>query len=261
MLKLIEDFSSHRHALSTLVQVNLKTTVSRTRLGYIWWIIDPLVMMMIYYFVFKLIFQRGGANYHLFLLCGLLSWQFFSRALTGTIRVIVNNRQLIRQIALPITMLVAIPVIVQCIFGGIGMTIIVIWNYKVVGLHTLGALPLLLLIGLLSYGLGLFLSVLNVYLDDINIIISYILRVGFFLCPILYPIEDIMNSKKIPLFFKEIYTLNPMAWIITDLRNVLLNGWMFSWQNYLLMLVMSLVIIQAGLYCVRFQTPRIIKML
>lgn len=261
MLKLLRDLSVHRHAITTLVQVNLKTTVSRTRLGYIWWIIDPLVMMAIYYFIFKLVFHRGGENYHLFVLCGLLTWQYFSRALTGTVRVIVNNQQLIRQIALPIPMLVAIPVIAQLLFGIIGMVIIVAWNYQVVGLHTLGALPLLILIGLFSYGLGLFLSVLNVFLDDINQLISYILRIGFFLCPVLYPAEDIMNSTTIPVFIKKFYALNPLTWLITDMRKVLLDGVWFSWQGYLVMLVLTLVIIQAGLYCIRSQAPRIIKML
>jgi ABC-type polysaccharide/polyol phosphate export permease len=260
MLKLFRDLSVHRHAITTLVQVNLKTTVSRTRLGYIWWIIDPLVMMAIYYFIFKLVFHRGGENYHLFVLCGLLTWQYFSRALTGTVRVIVNNQQLIRQIALPISMLVAIPVISQLIFGIIGMVIIVVWNYQVIGLHTLGALPLLVLVGLFSYGLGLFLSVLNVFLDDTNQLISYILRIGFFLCPVLYPAEDIMKSATIPVFIKNFYALNPMTWLITDMRKVLLDGMWFSWQGYLVMLALTLVIIQAGLYCIRSQTSRIIKM-
>ena len=261
MLKFIRDLSANRHALSTLVRVNLKTTVSTTRLGYIWWIIDPLVMMVIYYFIFKVVFQRGEENYHLFVLCGLLTWQYFSRALSGTVRVIVNNQQLIRQVALPVSMLVAIPVIVQFIFGIIGMVIIVVWNYQVAGLHTLGALPLLILIGLFSFGLGLFLSVLSVFLDDINILINYILRVGVFLCPVLYPVEAILNSATIPVFVKKIYTLNPLTWIITDMRKVLLDGMSFSWQGYLLMLAVTLVIIQTGLFCIRSQTPRIVKML
>ncbi|HBI14263.1 MAG TPA: hypothetical protein DDY20_01890 [Desulfobulbaceae bacterium] len=260
MLKFVRDFAAHRHAITTLVQVNLKTTVSRTRLGYIWWIIDPLVMMAIYYFIFKLVFHRGGENYHLFVLCGLLAWQYFSRALVGTVKVIVNNQQLIRQIALPISMLVAIPVISQLIFAIIGMVIIVVWNYQAVGLHTLGALPLLILIGLFSFGLGLFLSVLNVFLDDINLIVSYILRIGFFLCPVLYPVEDIMNSATIPIFIKQFYVFNPLAWLITDMRKVLLDGVWFSWKEYLVMLALTLVIIQAGLYCIRSQSSRIIKM-
>lgn len=261
MLKFINDLSSHRHALFTLVQVNLKTTVARTRLGYVWWIIDPLVMMVIYYFIVQIVFRRGVENYHIFVLCGLIAWQFFSRALTGTIQVIVNNQQLIKQIALPITMLIAIPVIVQFIFGTIGVVIIIIWNFKAAGLHTLGALPILVLIGLFSFGLGLFLSVLRVFLDDTNLIISYVLRVVFFLCPILYPVDDIMNATAIPEFIKSIYGINPMAWIITDLRNVLFEGTLFSWREYLFLLTGAFVIIQSGLYCVRSQTPRIIKML
>ncbi len=261
MRKFITDILSHRHAFDTLIRVNLKTTVNRSKLGWLWWVIDPLFMMAIYYFVIHLIFQRGGDNYHLFVLCGLVAWQFFIRSLMGTTSVILSNKQLIRQVALPITMLVAIPVIVQFIFAVIGVAVILVWNFQATGLHTFAALPLLYLIGSFSFGLGLFLSILNVYLDDINQLVSYALRAGFFLSPILYPISQVLESPAIADSIKTIYFVNPMAWIIPALRQVLLEGTMFSWLTYLLFLGISLFIIQTGLYCMRAQIARIIKVL
>lgn len=261
MRKFIDDLLLHRHALQTLVRVNLKTTVNRSKLGWLWWIIDPLFMMGIYYFVIHLLFQRGGDNYHLFVLAGLIAWQFFTRSLMGTTTVILNNRQLIKQVALPITMLVAIPVIVQFIFAVIGVGVIIAWNFQATGGHTFAVLPLLLLIGSISFGLGLFLSLLNVYLDDINQLVSYTLRAGFFLSPILYPVSQVLDSPKISGIIKQLYYINPMAWIIPALRQVLLEGAMFSWLVYFAFFAIALLIIQTGLYCMRAQTARIIKVL
>lgn len=261
MRKFIHDLIPHRHAFNTLIRVNLQTTVNRSKLGWLWWVIDPLFMMAIYYFVIHLLFQRGGDDYHLFVLSGLIAWQFFIRALMGTTTVILKNKQLIRQVALPITMLVVIPVIVQLIFAVIGITVIIVWNFQATGLHTFTVIPLLFLIGSFSFGFGLFLSVFNVYLDDINQLISYSLRAGFFLSPILYPASQVLESTVISETVKKIYLLNPMAWIIPALRQVLLEGAVFSWPVFFLFLGIALFVIQMGLYCMRTQTPRIVKVL
>ncbi len=261
MLNFYQEIRRNRHALTTLTLVNIKTTVATTRLGWLWWIIDPLVMMAIYYFVVKVIFNRGGENYHLFVLCGIISWQFFTRAVTGTSNVILRNRQLLRQIALPISMLITIPVIVQMFFAGIGVVVILIWNHTQIGIQSFGVIPLLLLIALLSMSLGLFLSVITVYFQDTKKFISYFLRAGFFLSPILYPATRVLDSDSVPEFAKIIFKLNPMAWIIPALREILLDGSIFSWQKYFLLLGLLLILTQIGLFWVRAHSSRIVKML
>ncbi len=261
MTKLFHEIIDNRSALVTLVDVNIKTTVATTRLGWLWWVINPLIMMGIYYFFVHIIMDRGEENYHLFVLTGLIAWQSFRAALTGTTNVILKNKQLIRQIALPIGMLTAIPILVQLFFNSFGIIIILIWNYPVAGIHSLSVVPLLILIGLVVYGLGLFLSVINVYLRDTKQIMAYVLRAGFFLSPILYPASRVLDSAKLPEFVKTVFNLNPMCWIITALRMVLLDGRMFNWQNFFTMLLISLMIIQVGLFWLRANSSRIIKML
>jgi len=261
MNKLFHEIIDNRSALVTLVDVNIKTTVATTRLGWLWWVINPLIMMGIYYFFVHIIMDRGGENYHLFVLTGLIAWQSFSTALTGTANVILKNKQLIRQVALPIGMLTAIPILVQLFFNSFGIIIILIWNYPVAGIHSLLVVPLLILIGLVVYGLGLFLSVINVYLRDTKQIMAYVLRAGFFLSPILFPASRVLDSAKLPEFIKTIFNLNPMCWIITALRKVLLDGQMFNWQIFFMMLLISLMIIQVGLFWLRANSSKIIKML
>lgn len=261
MTRLLYEIKHYRSALLTLVEVNIKTTVASTRLGWLWWIVNPLVMMGIYYFFISVILERGGDNYHIFVLTGLVAWQGFSLALTGTTTVITSNKQLIRQVALPISTLLAIPILVQLFFNSIGIIIILIWNNSTVGIHSFATIPLLLLIGLFVYGLGLFFSVIAVYIKDTKLIIKYILRAGFFLSPILFPASRILESTRVPDIVKTVFNLNPMSWIINALRTVLIDGQLFSWQDFFMMLFISLIIVQIGLFWLRANASQIIKML
>ena len=261
MTRLFNEIRGHSSALITLVDVNIKTTVATTRLGWLWWIVNPLILMAIYYMFISIIMGRGGDNYHIFVLTGLIAWQSFSAALTGTADVITNNKQLIRQVALPISVLLAIPILVQLFFNSIGIVVILAWNYSVVGIHSFAVIPLLVLIGLVVYGLGLFLSVINVYISDTKQIMVYLLRVGFFLSPVLYPASRVLDSEKIPEIAKTAFHLNPISWIITALRSVLIDGQLFSWQTYFIILFVILVITQVGLLWLRANSSQIIKML
>jgi len=84
---------------------------------------------------------------------------------------------------------------------------------------------------------------------------------ALFLSPILFPASRILESQKLPPFLKKMFALNPMNWIINSLREVLLDGRMFHWNEYFLQLLISLVVIQAGLFWLRANSSQIIKML
>lgn len=261
MKLLVNEVRSNFSALIALTEANLKTNIQSTRLGWLWWVINPLVMMGIYYFFVGIVLGRGGENYHLFVLTGLIAWQYFSLSLNGATRVIVGNTQLIKQVALPIPMLILIPVLVQMIFGVIGFGVVMVWNFKAVGIHTLSLIPLVLLTGMVSYGLGLFVSVLNVYIGDTDQILNYALRMGFFLSPILFPAEYVLQNEKIPELAKFIFQLNPMAVLITDFRSVLLDGVFFDISDSLVLFACFLVLIQLGLYWIRSKSSQIVRML
>jgi len=261
MIKFFDEIKNHQSAITTLVGVNIKTTVATTRLGWIWWIVNPLILMMIYYMFVNIIMDRGGENYHLFVLIGIVAWQSFSTAVTGTAKAVLTNKQLIRQVALPVSILIIIPILVQLFFNSIGMILVLFWNYQVIGFHSILVIPLLFLIGLIVYGLGLFLSVITVFVRDTTQILAYLLRAGFFLTPILYPASRVLDNEKVPELAKIVFKLNPMTWIISALREVLLEGHVFSWQTFFIITLISLLIIQIGLYWLRKNSSLIIKML
>jgi len=259
--KLINEISSNYSALISLTEANLKTTVETTRLGWFWWIVNPLVMMGIYYFFVNIIMNRGGENYHLFVLTGLIAWQYFNNSFLGTVKVIVQNSQLIKQVPLPIPMLILIPVLVQMIFAAIGVAVLMTWNFEALGLHTFLVLPLILLTGMTSYGLGLFVSVCNVYIGDIEQLLHYVMRMGFFLSPVLFSSETVLQSERLPDFVKFLFQINPMTVLITAYRSILLDGNVFDITKFFILLVCIIGLIQLGLFWVRINSSQIVKML
>ncbi|MEE4240646.1 MAG: ABC transporter permease [Desulfopila sp.] len=245
----------------SLTEASLKTTVDTTRLGWLWWVVSPLIMMGIYYVFVKIILGRGGENYHIFILTGIVAWQFFNNALIGTAQVVGQNAQLIKQVALPIPMLIMIPVLVQMTLAAVGVGIIMLWNIQMTGFHSLLVFPLLLLTGMTSYGLGLFISVLNVYISDISQLLQYILRMAFFLSPVLFPAERVLQNEKIPEMIKIIFHLNPMVTLIDGFRAVLIDGVFFALPNIMILFFCVVFLIQMGLVWVRRNTSQIIRML
>ncbi|HDQ40516.1 MAG TPA: hypothetical protein ENN39_05735 [Desulfonatronum sp.] len=261
MIDLARSIWTHRFAMYSQFVVNIKTTVAATKLGPLWWILDPLVLMAVYTFVIKIVFNRGGPGFHLFALCGIVTWQSFSKALNNSARSLQSNQSLIRQTALPMQLYVLIPPIVQSFFYLIGLTIIAIWNHDVVGWQTLAAPALLLPMVLLPFGLGLFLSIIIVHIPDLGKFLPYFLRMGFFFSPVLYAPERIYNMQGAPEILKTLFAMNPMVHVITAVRDLLFTGKMFNMATYLIIIGVSLALVQFGLLFSRRYAPGIPKAL
>ena len=261
MLQLLRDLRRYHHALLTLLTVNVKTTVASARLGWLWWFIDPLVMMAIYYFIIRVVFQRGGENYHLFVLCGIVTWQFFARSLTASVTTITKNRGIIRQTSTPIGLLIAVPCAVQLFFAAVGTLMVMLWSYPTLGWQSLAVLPLLLLLFLLVYAVSLFAAVTQVFFADTSKLLGYLIRAGFFLSPVLYPVSRISEAENIPQAAKWLFELNPIGWLIEAFRGVIIEGVAVDWLLYGVQFVLVLLLLQLGLSYLRLCSNRIVKML
>lgn len=205
-------------ALRLLVVRDLQIRYAGTWLGYAWSLLDPLFMSLIYWLVFTQILGArniGEQPYLLFLLAGMLPWAWFAAALNESSRALITESRLVRSIALPRTLWViksvaakaaefifALPILV-------GLAIIygqrVGW--EVVWFFVAFALQFLLLMGL-----GLLLAPLTVLARDMKNIIRLVTRLGFYLTPIIYSIQDIPSSSQFLSY------LNPMTGIVTLYR-------------------------------------------
>jgi len=258
MLRLLHTLRVHGHALRTMWQATLKTSVATTRLGWLWWLADPLVMMAIFYFVVRTVLRRGGEDYHFFVLSGLVVWQFFARSLYLTADSLRVNRSLIKSVALPLEFYTLLPALVQGVFALCGVGLVLALQPQQIGLHSLAALPLLGVTALLAWGLGLVFCVWQARMPDVGKFLQYALRAGLFLSPVLYDVDGVQNA---PELLQRLYACNPMAWILPAMRGVLLEGRMFDWAGFAFWLGLTLLLAQAGLWRLRRQAAQVVKCL
>lgn len=208
----------HLQALRLLVLRDLQIRYAGTWLGYLWSLLDPLFMALIYWLVFTVILGARGVGeqpYLLFLIAGILPWVWLASSLNDSSRALITENRLVRSIALPrmlwiiksisakaMEFIFALPILIglAVIFG------------KSVGWELLWFPVAFILQYLLLIGIGLLLAPLTVLARDMKNIIRLIVRLGFYLTPIIYSVSDIPEQGQALSY------LNPMTGIVTLYR-------------------------------------------
>ncbi len=210
----------NRALLSELVRTDFKLRYQGSVLGYAWSLLRPLFMFSILYVVFVIVLKTGGdiPHFPIYLLLGIVLWNFFSEMTNQSLGSIVGRGDLIRKIRIPRWMIVFSSSISAVISLGLNLVIVAIFlvfnKVDVTGIVFL--LPLLLIeIYVLALGISLFLSAAYVKYRDISYIWEVIMQAGFYLTPILYSMTFITNVT-----VQKILLLNPMAQAIQDARLV-----------------------------------------
>ena len=210
----------NRALLSELVRTDFKLRYQGSVLGYAWSLLRPLLLFVILYMVFVKFLKFGGdiPHFPIYLLLGIVLWNFFNEITMQSIGSIVERGDLIRKIRIPRWMIVFSSSISALINLGLNMVVValfMIMNHVDVSASIL-LLPLVLLeVYLLGLGLAFFLSAAFVKYRDVNYIWEVVLQAGFYATPILYPLSRITN-----LTVQKIMLLNPMAQTIQDARYV-----------------------------------------
>ena len=242
----VKDIIRYKDLIAYLVKGEFKVKYSGTVLGYIWWIFDPLLFMMVYVVLIGKILGRGGPDYPAFLICGLVAWKFTASCLSDCINSISGKLKMMNQVFLPVIVFPLIKCINNLINLGFGFLLILIIlsfypvNYSLNILY----LPLIILVQLLfNLSLGLILAHFGVFFKDINTIMqSFVLRVWFYLSPVIYS-PDLVPDKYINIFM-----LNPVAPILTSYRNILIYGECPDFRGLFVLFVFSAIFYSIGSY-------------
>ena len=218
MLERYSRIWSQRGILLTLVQRDLRVRYARSWLGYLWTVLDPLAMALIYFLVFAVIFQRGDAGhkpYFLFLLVGLLPWQWFNASINETARALVAEAKLVRSTNLPRELWVIRVVVAKGIEFLLSLPVLLAFAlvYMVRGETTLNwrivLFPVALALQfLLQTGIGLLLAPATVLADDTIRVVRIALRMLFYGTPIIYTLD------KAPDWLQTVLWFNPVSGIL-----------------------------------------------
>ena len=208
----------YRRILWLLVRRDLKVRYAGSALGYLWSVLDPLLMSLVYWFVFVKIFQRhvGFPPYILFLVLGQMMWAWFNGGVSGTVRALRAEAQMVRQSNVPREVWVLRVVVekgIEFIFSLPVVALFAVGYLKSPTWQTVLYLPLsMIMCFLLVLGFGLILAPLAVLIRDVERIIPIIMRVLFYGSPVLYSVKDV--PAKLHLFL----SVNPTTGMLVLLR-------------------------------------------
>ena len=261
MFRLVGELYSYWNILRVQIWVELKLSVTNTRFGYLWWLLDPLFLMAVYYFVMNIVFPRKDPDYHIFLLCGLVPWQWFARSLSLGTTALSRNGHLIRQTGTPLSLYLLAPVLIQMVFAIFGFIIVISFVFDIYFPGILLLVPLFFLQIVLTFGTVCFLSVLNVYFPDTQHFVAYTLRLGLYLSPILYGNSRVLDSDRIPQIFKALYLCNPLTTLIPAYRDIIMYDQIFEYKAIVLWTIIGLILLHIGLTFLRLQHRHIPKMI
>ena len=204
-------------------KAELKSEVADSYLNWLWWIIEPVCFMIIYSFVFGFVFKNSEPYFASFIFVGLSAWQFFERMVNGSVKLIINNRDLVTKVYLPkyILLLSKSFTYLFKLFISLVITFILMFIQHVpITWHIVLLIPILIVLYILSFGIGLILMHFGVTLNDLANLTNIGLKMVFYLSGVFYNISKRLKGtlSNVLLF------ANPIAFIMNELRKVLIYG-------------------------------------
>lgn len=244
----------YRELLRNLVARDLKVRYRNSVLGFVWCLLNPLLMMAVFTVVFTVLMKSGIPNYPVFILVGILAWNFHTTAVMGGINSIVHNSGLVMKVYFPREVLPLSAVFSNAVNFVLALIALfaMIFLFRIQLSMSLLFLPAILLVQVVfASGIALFLAALTVFYRDVEIVTETILTAWFFLTPIIYRMDDLF-----PAYSRIMYILNPMASIVEAYRNVLYSGGTPGLDFLVRTLVTSLLILVIGYLFFRHSSKR-----
>jgi lipopolysaccharide transport system permease protein len=249
----VREVWTYRDLVWNLVLRDLKARYKNSVLGYLWSLVNPLLMMGVFTVLFKFLLNNAIPNFPVFIIVALLPWNFCATSVSGAVVSITGQSALIKKIYFPrevIPIALVIANLINYLLALPAMVAIMLLlnaHFQPVALF----FPVIVLIQtIFLLGLSLFLSCLNVFFRDTQVIMDVVLTAWFFLTPIFYRLDDI-----VPQWSRLVRWLNPMASLVDFYRDIFYLGGMPGLDAIVRTLVTALLVLFVGyLFFLRFSS-------
>lgn len=227
----IRDIINSRKLIFKLAKNDFKVRYTGSYLGVIWAFIQPIINMLVLWFVFEIGFKSAPIEdfpFILWLICGMIPWFFFSEGISNGTNSLIEYSYLVKKVVFRVGILPIVKIIsslfVHLFFIGFIFVMFTVYGYKP-SIYYIQVFYYSFALIVLLLGLSWITSSLIVFLRDTNQIVSIILQLGFWLTPIFW------SYKILPDNYEKLFKLNPMYYIVEGYRDTFINHIWF-WHRY-----------------------------
>lgn len=247
MKQYIANFMRYKDLLRELVVRDVKVKYKNSILGFLWTLLNPLMMMIVMTVVFSNLFARFSANgnYAMYVISGQVIFSFFSEATSMSMQSIIQSGSLIKKIYIPKYIFPVSRVtssLVNLLFSMVAVTIVAIATRQTISWTVVFCILSILYVYLFAMGVSLILSALAVFFRDMVHLYSVIIFAWMYWTPVVYPISIIPDN------YMWFFRLNPMMYIVGHFREALLDGKIPTLQMNLTCIISCVVTLAIGLY-------------
>lgn len=247
--KFFMQMKKYKNYMVFSAKADLNAEVANSYLNRLWWLLEPFFNMMVYVIVFGRVMGHSVQNYATFVFSALLMWNYFSKTVNYSVKLVRNNRDIISKVYVPKFVLLLSNMFLnffKLLFSLIvllGMLLIFRVN---IGINILWVIPSYVLMILLSFGIGMIFLHYGVYIDDLAYAVGILLNMLMFLSGIFY---NVMLTLPDPLNVL-MMTFNPVAVFIDVMRNALLNNSAVNMPLLGLWTLISILLCYIGIHTV-----------
>ena len=277
MRSTLTNLLKRRDLLAALVSAELRASSAGMRLGSLWWVLDPILMMLVYWLVLDVLLGRGREAYQpfpVFLLVGLVVFKHVASGIERSITVLRTKEALIKAAAFPTMVLPVAAVLTGLVHFLFGLVIVVVVSLFWRGEQHSGSyaallqlVPLVAFQTMLVVGLAMAISAIGVVVQDLRAVTTHVMRVAFWLSPCLYGLDLVREVAEARLgdaagpVLATYLALNPIAVLNTAYREAIFYGQgvpLWAWGT---LAAQAGVCLLAGIAIYQHHDRRIIKLL
>lgn len=217
-MKFFKEIYKYRELLKTNIKKEIRGKYKGSWLGVLWTFLNPLLMLVVYSFVFPYILRVDVENYTMFMMIALVPWTFFTTAIQTGCGCVVANGNILKKVYFPreiVPMSVVISALINFLITCIIMFLFIIFTGLGFSKYLLFFPVIVLIETIIILGFTFLLSAITVFVRDVDHFVSIFLMLAFYITPIVYT-PDLLPAK-----FKWVLKANPMASIINSFREIL----------------------------------------
>ncbi len=241
-------------------KADLSAEVASSYLNWMWWLIEPMCMMIIYTLIFGYVFKAKEDYFPIFIFIGITMWGFFSRSVKGSVDTVRNGKAIITKVYMPKYILLLSKMFVNGfkMMISFGVILVMMIVYQVpVSINLIWVIPDIIVLFLFTFGVGTIMMHYGVYVNDLGYITEIILQMLMYLTGVFYSV-----AKRIPAPFGDILeNFNPVACMISSMRSSLIYSSAPQIALLAVWCLISFILIALGVFTIYYNENSYVKVI